>query len=101
MNKIIPAKLIFKENTIYSDRFDDIYGSTGGYKEESNHIFIDGNKRTALATAITFLHLNGTYFDPFDDETTFSKMKHFAMSTSSPSDLVPEVADWLESMCME
>ena len=43
MNKIIPAKLIFKENTIYSDRFDDIYGSTGGYKEESNHIFIDGN----------------------------------------------------------
>jgi len=66
-----------------------------------DHIFIDGNKRTALATAITFLHLNDTYFDPFDDDTTFSKMKYFAMSEAPPSDLIAEAADWLESMSME
>ena len=66
-----------------------------------SHIFIDGNKRTALATAITFLHLNGTYFDPFDDVKTFSKMKEYAISDRSASELIPEVADWLESMCME
>ena len=65
------------------------------------HIFIDGNKRTALATAITFLHWNGTYFDPFDDATTFGKMREFATSEKSPYELVPDVADWLESMCME
>ena len=65
------------------------------------HVFIDGNKRTALATAITFLHWNGTYFDPFDDVTTFGKMKEFATSEKPPSELVPDIADWLESMCME
>jgi len=65
------------------------------------HIFVDGNKRTALATAITFLYLNGTYFDPFDDKKTFDKIKYFTMSNSSPSELINEAADWLEKMSME
>ena len=28
-----------------------------------NHPFVDGNKRTALATALVFLHLNGIELD--------------------------------------
>mgnify|MGYP002885692172 CR=1 FL=1 len=65
------------------------------------HIFIDGNKRTALATAITFLHLNGIYFDPFDDKKTFDKIKYFTMSETPPYELISEAADWLEKMSME
>ena len=31
-----------------------------------NHCFVDGNKRTALATAVTFLQWNNILFSPFD-----------------------------------
>ncbi len=34
-----------------------------------NHPFLDGNKRTALVVAVTFLNLNGYDFDAPDAET--------------------------------
>ena len=34
-----------------------------------NHPFLDGNKRTALVVAITFLNLNGHDFDAPSDDT--------------------------------
>jgi death on curing protein len=33
-----------------------------------NHPFIDGNKRTALMTALVFLHLNGKWVSATEDE---------------------------------
>ncbi len=40
----------------------DIYGMAAAYAFHisQNHPFIDGNKRTALASALIFLELNGT-----------------------------------------
>jgi death-on-curing protein len=35
-----------------------------------NHPFVDGNKRTALATALVFLALNGFRLEAGDDELT-------------------------------
>jgi death on curing protein len=35
-----------------------------------NHPFLDGNKRTALAAALTFLWLNGRRLEADDDELT-------------------------------
>ena len=35
-----------------------------------NHPFIDGNKRTALACALTFLRLNGVRIKSGEDEMT-------------------------------
>ncbi|MDQ3220004.1 MAG: type II toxin-antitoxin system death-on-curing family toxin [Acidobacteriota bacterium] len=34
-----------------------------------NHPFLDGNKRTALVVAVTFLNLNGYDFDASSEET--------------------------------
>lgn len=38
----------------------------------SNHPFLDGNKRTAILSAATFLSLNGYHFDP--PETSLVQM---------------------------
>ena len=37
-----------------------------------NHPFIDGNKRTGLATAITFLEWNNLRFSAFDEKDVFT-----------------------------
>ena len=36
-----------------------------------NHPFVDGNKRTALATAVTFLEWNDRIFSPFNEDEVF------------------------------
>jgi death-on-curing protein len=41
-----------------------------GFGIARNHPFIDGNKRTALATIIVFLGLNGLWLDAPQDEMT-------------------------------
>jgi death-on-curing protein len=33
-----------------------------------NHPFLDGNKRTALAAALAFLHINGVHIEATDEE---------------------------------
>jgi len=65
-----------------------------------NHIFIDGNKRTALATAITFLQWNSILFSPFDSDKVFVDMIEYTRSEKTPAELIPIVADWLEGMSL-
>ena len=38
------------------------------YHLSRNHPFVDGNKRTALAAALTFLHMNGVRIEASEDE---------------------------------
>jgi len=55
-----------------------------------NHPFIDGNKRTALVAARTFLILNGVDLDATQDEKvlTFLTLAEGAISEE-------ELADWI------
>ena len=55
-----------------------------------NHPFIDGNKRTALVAARTFLILNGVDLDATQDDKvlTFLKLAEGALSEE-------ELADWI------
>lgn len=41
-----------------------------GFGLARNHAFIDGNKRTAFASIIVFLGLNGIHFDVPEEEAT-------------------------------
>ena len=54
-----------------------------------NHPFLDGNKRTALVVAVTFLNLNGSDFDAPEEETyvTFLKLAEGTLSED-------ELATW-------
>lgn len=55
-----------------------------------NHPFLDGNKRTALVVAVTFLNLNGFDFDAPEEETyiTFLKLAEGTLAEG-------ELAEWL------
>ncbi len=54
------------------------------------HAFVDGNKRTALVTALTFLRLNGFAFRPDPDEG-LEMTEGLAMSVVTEA----EFAKWL------
>ena len=44
-------------------------GASYAFGIAKNHPFLDGNKRTAMVVAITFLNLNGSDFDAPSAET--------------------------------
>jgi death-on-curing protein len=107
-NIVAGQSLGFVEEIKYNKHFGKvtyptIYHMAAAYMVHiiKNHTFVDGNKRTGLATAITFLDWNKIYFAPFDEENVFSKVFEFTVSDKSTSELIPEVADWLESMSLE
>jgi len=56
------------------------------------HAFVDGNKRTAFVTALTFLRVNGFLFRP-DPDDGVQMMEGLASDQVSES----EFAKWLES----
>lgn len=61
-----------------------------GYGIAKNHPFVDGNKRTALVVAETFLILNG--FDLTADDATCVAVLHAVADGSMREE---EFADWI------
>lgn len=70
----------------------DIVGlaATYAFGIAKNHPFVDGNKRTAMVVAVTFLNLNGVDFDaPLPDVY----IQFLGLAEGSVSER--ELADWL------
>ncbi len=61
-----------------------------------NHMFVDGNKRTALASAGVFLKLNGYKLINKHNEEL-----EFALKVESESLSLEEIAEWLEKNSTE
>jgi death on curing protein len=59
-----------------------------------NHPFIDGNKRTSLATALTFLDLNG-HSVPESGQALYDAMMAVAQDKLNKEQLA-ELLRWLE-----
>jgi death on curing protein len=55
------------------------------------HVFIDGNKRTAVATAARFLYENG-----FDFTATNKAIVEFTLGVVVKKIEIPEIASWLQ-----
>jgi death-on-curing protein len=92
------------ENSIFGmELYPDIYHQAAAYMFQiiKNHTFIDGNKRTGLATAITFLALNNICFKPFDEDQVFDYVISVAEGEKDPDIVIPEIAVWLKSLCRE
>ena len=53
-----------------------------------NHPFIDGNKRTALASALTFFYLNGYEFEESYEEEMADKILKLIQHEIQKEDLV-------------
>ncbi|MFC1851452.1 type II toxin-antitoxin system death-on-curing family toxin [candidate division CSSED10-310 bacterium] len=80
--------------------YSDIFHQAAAYMFYiiKNHIFWDGNKRTGLATAITFLEWNKILFSPFDEDKVFEFVMSVAQGENDPEALLPVIASWLKDM---
>jgi len=65
-----------------------------------NHPFVDGNKRTALATAVTFLEWNNMVFAPFHEDEVFDFINGLTMTEDEPSETMDDIADWFQGVCL-
>ena len=91
-------------NDLFGQRiYPDIFHQAAAYLFfiTKNHVFMDGNKRTGLACAITFLQWNNIMFDPFDEDAVFDFVVGVAGGESDPDTVIPRVARWLEEMSRE
>ena len=83
--------------------FTSIFHRAAGYLYFilKDHCFVDGNKRTALATTVTFLEWNEILFDPEDDDNVYAKIRDYASSEQTPEQMIPKIAAWLRRVCLD
>jgi len=99
------ASLGFVDRVFHNECFGqvlypDIFHQAAAYLFHilKDHPFQDGNKRTGLACALTFLQWNGVVFDPLDEDTVFDFVTSVAAGPSRPETEIPRIAQWLQSM---
>lgn len=94
---------IFHNNVFGQAIYPDIFHQAAAYMFHiiKNHAFIDGNKRTGLAAAITFLGINGYVFAPLNEDSVFDFVISVAAGENDPDRLIPHIAEWLKSLSME
>ena len=62
-----------------------------------NHVFHDGNKRTGLAAAVTFLEWNGYVFDQLEEDAAFDFVDSLAGGENDPDAMIGRIAEWLRA----
>ena len=68
------------------------------YYITKGHLFHDGNKRTGLAVALTFLGWNGVHLPTLPEEDSYQFVIDVASSHESASELIEKTAEWFKSM---
>ena len=88
----IHANVLFGQ-PIYPDTFHQ--AAAYMFHIIKGHIFVDGNKRTGLATAVTFLEWNDVLFAPLDLREVFEFVMWIAAGANEPARVIPSLAAWL------
>lgn len=86
------------ENTVFGERiYPDIFHQAAAYMFHiiKNHVFMDGNKRTGLACAVTFLQWNNVMFERFDEQEAYDFVIGIASGVNDPQAAIPVIARWL------
>ena len=75
------------------EQFPDVFTKAAAYLESiaTYHVFLDGNKRTALSAAAVFLHING-YVTSFP----FKEAEGFLLAVAKRQRSLEEIAAWLK-----
>jgi death on curing protein len=81
---------------VYSERTPSLFRLAAAYASGilRNHPFIDGNKRTALVVAVSFLELNGIAFDAPQQD---AYLACYELATGRMSEA--RFASWLRRNC--
>ena len=76
-----------------AEQFPDIFTKAATYLESiaTYHVFLDGNKRTALTTAAIFLNLNG-----FSTKFPIDESEKFMLVAAQRQRSLEETAAWLK-----
>lgn len=100
--------LSFVDRIFYNELFGtilypDLYHRAAAYLFYivKNHTFSDGNKRTGLACALTFLQWNGIVLKPLDEDPVFDFVISIAGGPNNPDTQIPLVAQWLMELRSE
>ena len=77
--------------------YEDIYNQAAAYMFYiiKNHMFLDGNKRTGLACAVTFLQWNGVKLIPFEEDSAYEFVMGVAGGPNDADTVIPKIAVWL------
>ncbi len=96
------VETIFHNSVFGQPLYPDIFHQAGAYMFHiiKNHAFIDGNKRTGLAAAVTFLGINGHVFAPFDEDAVFDFVISIASGPNNADATIPRIASWLKELCL-
>src|ERR1700683_2138672 len=75
------------------EQFPDVFSKAAVYLESiaTYHVFLDGNKRTALSTTAVFLHLNG-----HDATFPIRQTEDFVLASAQRHYSLEEIASWLK-----
>ena len=75
------------------ERFPDVFTKAAVYLESiaTYHVFLDGNKRTALSSAAIFLHLNG-----FETSFPVENAERFMLAVAQRQRSLEEIVAWLK-----
>ena len=65
----------------------------------SNHPFIDGNKRTGMVAALTFLDMNGYWFDNVDESSLDSALEELVLSVARGETGKEEIVTFFRKHC--
>ena len=68
------------------------------YYITKGHLFHDGNKRTGLAVALTFLGWNGIRLPKLPEEDSYQFVINVASSQQSANEVIEKSAEWFKSM---
>lgn len=81
------------------DYLYDLFGMAASYIASFSirHPFLDGSKRTALASALTFLHINGYTISESHEEELADLVLDFVAKKISKE----EIAEYFRSKCVE
>lgn len=93
---------IFNNSIFGQPIYPDIFHQAAAYMFHiiKSHVFNDGNKRTGLAAAITFLGINGYIFAPFDEDSVFDFVIKIAAGPNDPDKVIVEIAEWLKGLSL-
>ena len=76
-----------------TDLYPDIFFKAAGLFESlvNNHPFVDGIKRTGIASVVLFLQINGYSF-----QTTQDEMVSFTLSFAQGAETIESISSWLD-----
>ena len=88
-------------NEIFGKKlYPSIYHQSAAYLYHitNRHIFHDGNKRTGLAAALTFLTWNGFTSGHLPEEDCYQFVIDIALSRDDSETVINRAADWLKTL---